>query len=154
MQLMWTKSLQPFTFYIYISSFQMPLTPKVMWWHLKWCINNYMLYEIQLISPAHRLATQQVGYDQKWKSAVQRRKLQQHSQYHFRDGATCVQRHTRDDPDEFNEFTQGIIVSIIWQYVWKYGGRIIIIIIIHNWWCAVRQWKRINPHRILKKNLR
>ena len=46
-----------------------------------------MLYEIQPTGPAHRLATQQVGYDQKGKSAVQRRRLQQrrlqqHSQYH------------------------------------------------------------------------
>ena len=39
-----------------------------------------MLYEIQPTGPAHRLATQQVGYDQKGKSSVQRRKLQQHSQ--------------------------------------------------------------------------
>ena len=40
--------------------------------HLKdqWCINNYMLYEIQPTGPARRLATQQVGYDQKGKSAV------------------------------------------------------------------------------------
>ena len=56
----------------------------------QWCINNYMLYEIQPTGPARRLATQQVGYDQKGKSAVQRRKLQQHSQYHFLDGATWV----------------------------------------------------------------
>ena len=45
-----------------------------------------MLYEIQPTGPARRLATpasrrlatQQVGYDQKGKSAVQRRGLQQH----------------------------------------------------------------------------
>ena len=34
-----------------------------------------MLYEIQPTGPARRLATQQVGYDQKEKSAVQRRRL-------------------------------------------------------------------------------
>ena len=50
-----------------------------------------MLYEIQPTGPARRLATQQVGYDQKGKSAVQRRRLQQrrlqqHSQYHFLGG--------------------------------------------------------------------
>ena len=36
-----------------------------------------MLYEIQPTGPARRLATQQVGYDQKGKSAVQRHRLQQ-----------------------------------------------------------------------------
>ena len=51
-------------------------------------VRLYMLYEIQPTGPARRLATQQVGYDQKGKSAVQRRRLQQHSQYHFLDGAT------------------------------------------------------------------
>ena len=60
-----------------------------------WCINNYILYDIQPTGPACRLATQQVGYDQKGKSAVQRRRLQQHrlqqhTQYHFLDGATWV----------------------------------------------------------------
>ena len=42
-----------------------------------------MLYEIQSTGPARRLATQQVGYDQKGKSAAQRPKLQQHSQISF-----------------------------------------------------------------------
>ena len=42
-----------------------------------------MLYKIQPTAPAGRLATRQVGYDWNGKSAVQRRKLQQHSQYHF-----------------------------------------------------------------------
>ena len=51
---------------------------------------RYMLYKIQPTGPALRLATQQVGYDQKGKSAVQRRKLQQHSQYHSLDGASFV----------------------------------------------------------------
>ena len=36
----------------------------------QWCINNYILYEIQPTAPACRLATQQVEYDQKRKSAV------------------------------------------------------------------------------------
>ena len=53
-----------------------------------------MLYQIQPTGPARRLATLQVGYDQKIKSAMQWRKLQQHSQnhsqYHFLDGATCL----------------------------------------------------------------
>ena len=40
-----------------------------------------MLYKIQPTGPARRLATQQVGYEQKGKSAVQWRKLQQYSQY-------------------------------------------------------------------------
>ena len=46
-------------------------------WSDQWCINNYMLYEIQPTGPARRLATQQVGYNQRGKSAVQRRRLQQ-----------------------------------------------------------------------------
>ena len=72
-----------FGHYITLSAFQTPPTPEV----------TNMLYEIQPTGPACRLATQQVGYDQKEKSAVQRRRLQQrrlqqHSQYHFLDGAT------------------------------------------------------------------
>ena len=48
----------------------MPLTPKVTSGvSTITCFTKY--------GPAHRLATQQVGYDQKGKSAVQRRKLQQ-----------------------------------------------------------------------------
>ena len=38
----------------YISSFQTPLTPKVA---MQWCINKYMLYEIQPTGPACKLAT-------------------------------------------------------------------------------------------------
>ena len=34
-----------------------------------------MLYKIQPTGPARRLATQQVGYDQKGKSAVQRAQI-------------------------------------------------------------------------------
>ena len=37
---------------------------------MQWCINNYRLYEIYPTGPAHRLATQQVGYGQKRKLAV------------------------------------------------------------------------------------
>ena len=61
---------------------------------MKYYLLTYLLlYEIQPTDPARRLATQQVQYDQKGKSAVQRRRLQQrrlqqHSQYHFLDGAT------------------------------------------------------------------
>ena len=40
--------------------------------------------------PARKLATQQIWYNQKRKSAVQRRKLPQHSQYHFLDSATWL----------------------------------------------------------------
>ena len=50
--------------------------------------NKYMLYEIHPTGPAPRLATEQVGYEQNGKSAAQRHKLQQHSQYHFLDDAT------------------------------------------------------------------
>ena len=56
----------------------------------QWCIKNYMLYTIQPTGPARRLATQKVGTDQKGESAVQRRKLQPHSQYHFLDSVTWV----------------------------------------------------------------
>ena len=41
-----------------------------------------MLYEIQPTGPARRLATQQVGYDQKRKSVVQRRRLQIPYEHH------------------------------------------------------------------------
>ena len=49
-----------------------------------------MLYKIQPTGSARTLATQQVVYEQKGKSSVQRRKLQQHSQYRFLDGATSL----------------------------------------------------------------
>ena len=78
------------TSYITLSAFQTPPTPKVTSGASTCC--NYMLYEILPTGPARRLATQQVGYDQKGNSAVhrrrlQQRRLQQHSQYHFLDGA-------------------------------------------------------------------
>ena len=64
--------------YITLSAFQTPPTPKVTGGAST--ITCYMKYSPT--GPARRLATQQVGYDQKGKSAI--------SQYHFLDGATWV----------------------------------------------------------------
>ena len=61
------------------AAFQTPPTPKVT--------SGASTVTCSQPALARRLATQQVGYDQKRKSAVQRRKLQQHSQYPFLDGA-------------------------------------------------------------------
>ena len=55
--------------YITLTSFQTPFTSK-------WPVVHQLLHVIQ--NTAHRPSTQQDGYNQKGKSAVQQRKLQQH----------------------------------------------------------------------------
>ena len=76
--------------YITLSAFQTPPTPKVT--SGASTITCYTKYSPPTTQASY---TQQVGNDQKGKSAVQRRRsqqrrLQQHSQYHFLDGATWV----------------------------------------------------------------
>ena len=78
------------------------------------------------------IATQQVGYDQTGKSAGQRRKLQQHSQYHFPDGPTWLQRHAEDNNEWVYRLTQDRTKE---EDPWKERPEKLDLFQVHVAWC-------------------